>query len=108
MKDKQLAKLSEWIGTEKTYLNNGYYRIRDNKFGQKEIAFLAPCSCGTTSVSPQITLERKNDNWEAIKLMDMGASPTIFLTRDPENEAIIDEALEDLLVKMEEAIASEN
>ncbi len=45
MTNETLIQLMKKIGSDKTYLTDGYYRIRDNKSGQKELAFLKPDGC---------------------------------------------------------------
>ncbi len=107
MTNEELLFLEAEIGAEKTYLKDGYYRIRENNFGQKELAFLIPDGCGTTSVHPQITLEKVGDNWQAIKLIDMGVSPTIMLEKNPETEQELDTKLDYLFKKMTEAIENQ-
>ena len=106
MKDQQLKMLKEKIGSDKTYLKDGYYRIRETGSGQHEIAFLKPEGCATTSVNPQITLEKVNGEWLGVKLIDMGTSPTRFLKRDEGVGEVIDCELELLVKKMLNAIAS--
>ncbi|MGL4643019.1 MAG: hypothetical protein ACRCVH_01795 [Vagococcus fluvialis] len=104
MTNETLIYLMSKIGSEKTYLTDGYYRIRDNKLGQKELAFLKPDECGTTSVNPQITVEEVDGNWLAVKLMDMGNDSTKFIIRDDATKEELDNELEKLIKKMEEAI----
>ncbi|WP_288395953.1 hypothetical protein [uncultured Vagococcus sp.] len=104
MTNETLIHLMSKIGSDKTYLTDGYYRIRDNKSGQKELAFLKPDGCGTTSVNPQITVEEVDGNWLAVKLMDMGNNLTKFIIRDDATKEELDNELEKLIKKMEEAI----
>lgn len=104
MKEDVLVNLERKIGPNKTYLKNGYYRIRSMASNQKELAFLKPDGCGSTSVNPQITIEKINDIWVAVKLIDMGSAPTKFLTRDNETSDELDTALVMLIKKMEQAI----
>lgn len=107
MTNEELLILEAEIGAEKTYLTDGYYRVRENNLGQKELAFLIPDGCGTTSVHPQITLEKVGDNWQAVKLIDMGVSPTIMLEKNPETVQELDKRLSQLFKKMKKAIENQ-
>lgn len=104
MTNETLVHLMSQIGSDKTYLTDGYYRIRENKSGQKELAFLKPEGCATTSVNPQITVEEENGTWIAVKLIDMGSSPTKFIIRDDTTKEELDNELERLIQKMEKAV----
>ncbi len=104
----RLERLMTHIGPEKTYLFDGYYRIRENNLGQIEIAYLKPDGCGTTSVNPQLTLELVEGKLIPVKLMDMGKSPNVFLKRDASNGDLLDRELQDLLKRFEVAIENKN
>ncbi|MEG0286289.1 MULTISPECIES: hypothetical protein [Vagococcus] len=104
MKKEQLETLMRVIGPEKKYLSDGYYRIREVDENRKELAFLKPDGCGTTTVTPQITIEKQGDNWLPIKFIDMGSSPTKMLIRDEKTEQLLDEELVILVEKMLSAL----
>lgn len=105
MTNEKLMLLKEEIGSVKTYIFDGYYRVRENQQGQIEIAHLVPAGCGTTSVHPEITLEQnKNEEWIAVKLSDMGVSPLKFLDRTEVTSQEIDIELKLLIEKMTNAI----
>lgn len=99
-----LEELKQAIGSDKTYLDDGYYRIRPTEFGGYELAYLKPEGCATTSVHPQITIEQLEGKWMGVKLIDMATSPTKFLTRDNGEGEEIDLQLNFLLEKMKQAI----
>lgn len=104
MKQDKLALLEQTFCDGKIFVNNGYYRIRTLSDDEKEIAYLVSDPCGATTVHPQITIEKREDEWIATKFIDLEVTPTQRLYREPETEALLDDALESLITQFEEAV----
>jgi len=99
MTNEQLQSLINFFGPEKQFISDGYYRIRVISNQKVEMAFLVPDSCGTTSVHPQITVTKTQNNWEPINLIDMAETPTKFIEKSEETAIFLNNALEELVQK---------
>ncbi|MGO2100763.1 hypothetical protein [Vagococcus salmoninarum] len=99
MEEAVLKELLNTFKAEKEYRNDGYYRIRQGQGETYELGFLVPDSCGTTSVSPQITISKVADRWVPIKLLDFASTPMKQLERTVDTEDALDEALKALVNK---------
>lgn len=104
MKDSLLKELQQHITSDKTYLGNGYYRIRELSDTEVELAFLLMDPCGGSVVNPQITLKKENNNWQPIKLIDLGVTPTEMYEVSEETGEKIQVRLNELIGKFQQAI----
>lgn len=96
--------LNENFTSEKVYMKDGYYRFRELEPGVFDMAFLEPCSCGTSNVHPQITLEKKGDVYIPIKLIDFDVTPPLLINREESTLEFLDQSLHQLIEKFKRAI----
>lgn len=106
MKDSLLKELQQHVASEKTYLGDGYYRIREKSEKEVELASLLMDPCGGSVVNPQITLVKAKDNWEPVKLIDLGISPTEMYEVSEETAGKLKARLDELVGKFQGAISS--
>lgn len=95
----ELLRLIEHYGEEKEYLEDGYYRLRQKKSQQYELAYLKPDTCGTTTVNPQLTVEVIGDKVRAISLIDLYGTPVRNLGDSEENAELLEQELSQLVTK---------
>lgn len=95
----ELLLLTKHYHEEKEYLENGYFRIRQKDPQHYELAFLKVDGCGTTSVSPQITVEVIDEQVRAIGLMDMYAAPIRTIVQSEETADLLEQELNQLVTK---------
>lgn len=108
MEIARLAQLQSFFTADKVWIQDGYYRIRRLENGDQELAYLVLDPCGGTIVHPQIRIRQEDQHWIAIQLTDLEATPILRITRQAETKAQLDEALEQLVLKFEHAIAKLN
>ncbi|MBO0471305.1 hypothetical protein JZO66_12170 [Enterococcus sp. DIV0242_7C1] len=96
---KDLQELVSYFSEDKTFIHDGYYRIRILDKETIELAFLVAGPCGDTLVHPQITVTLTESSALAIKLIDMYVTPPLFLTREESNKQEIDQQLDKLIEK---------
>ena len=104
MELERITNLLSFFSEEKYFFDNGYYRIRIISDLEKELAFLVLDGCGSTSVHPQITIEKFTDKWLATKLIDLKTRPTKMIYRNEATSEELDEALNDLVNKFEKVM----
>lgn len=102
MKQEIIENLEEFFHAEKQWYQDGYYRLRTLDEQTKELAYLLSDPCGGSIVHPQITLEKQGDEFIATKLVDLQTTPVQNMTRDLENAAYLDQALQSLVTKFQE------
>lgn len=103
MKQEIIQNLEQCFHAEKQWYQDGYYRLRTLDEHTKELAYLLSDPCGGSIVHPQITLEKQGDEFIPTKLIDLQTTPVQNMIRDLENAAYLDQALQTLVAKFEEA-----
>lgn len=104
MKQELLDKFERIFNSEKKFFKDGYYRIRSLSDEQKELAFLVADACGAKVVHPQITIEKRGNDWVAIKLIDLQTTPIKRISRTPETKELLENELNLLVNKFKEAM----
>ncbi|MDH6365278.1 hypothetical protein M2139_002293 [Enterococcus sp. PF1-24] len=90
----ELAILQQYFGEEKEFIEDGYYRLRTLSENEFELAFLVPGLCGTTNYHPKINLIVTGDKITATSLVDLEATPAIFITEKENSREFLAEQLE--------------
>lgn len=98
---KKLDKLMAVFSEKKKFIIDGYYRLRTIDDDTIELAYLVAGPCGDSIAHPQITVSLIKSAPIGTKLIDMYSSPPLFLTRNDDNSAEIDLALDTLIEKFE-------
>ncbi|GGD05016.1 hypothetical protein [Enterococcus wangshanyuanii] len=94
-----LQELVSYFSEDKKFIHDGYYRIRVFDKETIELAFLVAGPCGDSLVHPQITVSLTESSAIAIKMIDMYATPPLFLDREESNKQKIDQELDKLIEK---------
>lgn len=94
-----LHELISYFSEDKTFIYDGYYRIRIFDKETIELAFLVAGPCGDTLVHPQITVTLTESSALAIKMIDTYVTPPLFLKREESNQQEIDQKLDKLIEK---------
>ncbi|MFD2307949.1 hypothetical protein [Enterococcus termitis] len=94
-----VEKILTFFNEEKVFFHDGYYRIRRLDKETVELAFLIAGPCGDTVAHPQITVSLTESQAIGTKLIDMHATPPLFLSRDSSTEQELDRALDKLIEK---------
>lgn len=95
--------IKQRVGPEKTFIGDGYYRLRQLDNGDYEFAFLLAGPCGDTTIHPQITLDATGDHILPIKLLDLGVSPTLRLGGE-QHSTQLNQALNQLVQRLHTAL----
>ncbi|WP_321386817.1 hypothetical protein [uncultured Enterococcus sp.] len=103
MNRNDLETFQKYFNGDKKFFKDGYYRLRDIENNQFELAFLEAGPCGDTTIHPQITIERFEDELRPLKLLDMAVSPTLRLTYE-EHPVELNNELEHLVQRFYNAI----
>lgn len=93
---ERLNKLTERLGNQKTFIDDGYYQVKrvDEKV---EISFSIKDPCGASLYHPRMIVEKG----KAISFYDNYSTPIVFILDD---ESFLEESLEKLLRKFEQAV----
>lgn len=103
MKQETIDQLETVFTSEKIFVNDGYYRIRSLSSKKKELAFLVVDPCGSSVVHPQITIEKRANDWVATKLLDLQETPLQRFDRTEATSQQLDQALQLLVHKFQSA-----
>jgi len=104
MTQEELNVLKHHLSEDKTFIQDGYYRLRKLDETTYEFAFLVADACGATSVHPQITIEKQGDTWQAVKLLDFVSTPVETLLYSDDTSQILTNRLEQLYQQCMKAI----
>lgn len=99
--NERITQLLTQFGPDKKFIKDGYYRIRSISETEKEMSFLVPGDCGTSTVHPQITIYFVDNQWLPVKLLDMHNTPTQFIERNTETENFLDHSFLELVTLFE-------
>ncbi|OTN88330.1 hypothetical protein A5819_000783 [Enterococcus sp. 7E2_DIV0204] len=104
---KKLDNLMTLFGDEKKFIIDGYYRLRTIDDDTIELAYLVAGPCGDSIAHPKIIVSLIKSAPIGTKFIDMHSSPPLLLTRNDDNTAEIDRALDTLIQKFESSLCKQ-
>lgn len=96
--------LKNYFSNEKKFINDGYYRLKQETENEYKLAFLEMDSCGASLVAPEVTVSVSTNKAVATGLIDFSTQPVRQLDNSEETYLELQRELEKLVLKFETSI----
>lgn len=102
---KRITTLHQLMGDQKHYLDNNFYRVRQENASTYKIASLKADSCGASLYNPQFTIKLTGQVKEpiTIDLYNNYQTPIETLSYSKENATQLEAKLTELIAEIEKA-----